>query len=76
MALLSNENTADMHMAYGEATGNTRGVARLYYERFSNRYFPGHRMFPNLYCWLREHGSFNEKMRGFDRPGELSDVLT
>ena len=44
MARLSNEDIADMYMAYGA----TNGAARLYQERFPNPHFPGHCMFANI----------------------------
>ena len=65
----------NMHMAYGAANGNVGGAAMLYQERFPNRYLTGHRMFANLHRWLREHGSFNENMRGFCRPREIRDAV-
>ena len=70
MACLSNKD-----MAYGAVNGNARGAARMYQERFTNRYLPGHRMFANLNCRLREHGSFNENQRSYGRPRELRDVI-
>ena len=59
---------ADIHMAYGATTGNARGAAKLYQERFLNRYLPGHLMYANLHRRLREHRSFNENRRCFVAP--------
>ena len=49
---------AEMHMAYGAVNGNARGAARLYQERFPNRYLPGHRMSANQHRRLREQDRF------------------
>ena len=67
--------SADTHMAYGAANGNARSAARLYQERFRDRYLPGHRMFANLHRRLREHGRFNENRKDLGRPGELRDAV-
>ena len=75
MARLSNEDMADMHMAYRAANGNARGIAMLYQERFPSRYLPGHCMIANLHRQLREHESANENRRCFGRPRELRDAV-
>ena len=62
-------------MAYGAASGNARGEDRLHQERFFDRYLSAHRMFANLHCRLREHRSFNEKMRSFGPPRKLRDAV-
>ena len=36
MARLSNEDIADMHMAYVTTNGNATGAARLYHDHFPN----------------------------------------
>ena len=56
-----------MHLAYGAATGNARQAARLYQERFPNRYIPGHRMFSNLHQRLRDNGRFEINRRDAGR---------
>ena len=70
MARLSNEDMADMHMAYGQRQCESH-CTQVVSGAFSNRYLHGHRMFANLYRRLRELGSFNENRRGFGRPREL-----
>ena len=75
MAHLSNEELADMHLAYGAANGNAREAARLYQERFPNRYLAGHRMFMAIHRRLREHGSFNVNRRAYDRPRPVREVI-
>ena len=67
-AQLSNAELADMHLAYGAANGNARQAARLYQERFPNRYLPGHRMFTSIHRRLRERGSFTGRMTVAGRP--------
>ena len=67
---------ADVHMAYDAANGNARGAARLYQERFRNRYLPGHRMFANLHRRLREHGRFNENRKDLGRPRAINIVIS
>lgn len=57
MATFSNEEYADIIMAYGEAQGVARAAQRLYQERFSDRRLPGRRVFQDTYRHLRETGS-------------------
>ena len=65
MARLSNEDVADMHIAYD----NARGAVMLYQEHFLNQYLPGYHMFANLCHRLRIPGSFNENRKSFTGPG-------
>ena len=58
METYSNEEMADMHMAYGEAQGNSRQAAILYRNRFPNRNVPNIRTFTAIHRRLRETGSF------------------
>ena len=74
-AQLSNAELADMHLAYGAANGNARQAARLYQERFPNRYLPGHRMFTAIHRRLREHGSFTGRMAMAGRPRGVRDII-
>ena len=52
---------------YGTANGNPRQAARLYQERFPNRYIPSHRMFSNLHQRIRDNGSFEMVRRDAGR---------
>lgn len=62
MATFSNEEYADIMMAYGAANGVARAAQRLYQERFPGRRSPGRRVFQDTYRRIRETGSvtFNE----------------
>lgn len=74
-AHLSNEELADMHLAYGAANGNARQAATLYQERFPNRYVAGHRMFASIHRRLCEHGTFSVNRRDVGRPRAVRDVI-
>ena len=74
-AQLSNAELADMHLANGAANVNARQAARLYQERFPNRYLPGHRMFTSIHRRLREHGSFTGRMAVAGRPRGVRDII-
>ena len=72
---LSNEEKADMHMAYGAADGNGREASRLYHERFPNRYLPGRQMFTDIHRRLRENGTLNVGREGRGRPRAVRDGI-
>lgn len=58
MELYSNEEMADMHLVYGEASGNGRAAVRLYRQKYPNRRVPHHELFARLHRRLCEAGSF------------------
>ena len=53
----TNDEMADMHLAYGEARGNSREAARIYADRFPTRRVPDSRTFTAIHRRLRETGS-------------------
>lgn len=57
MATFSNEEYADILMAYGRADGVAREAQRIYQERFPNRRLPSRHTFQNTYRRLRETGN-------------------
>lgn len=59
MATFSNEEYADMLMAYGRANGVARAAQRIYQERFPNRRLPTPHTFQNTYRRIRETGNLN-----------------
>ena len=71
MNLLTNAEMADKHLTYGAANGNARQAARLFQERFPNRYIPGHRMFSNLHQRLRDIGRFEINRRDAGRQSSV-----
>ena len=60
----TNADMADMHMAYGAANGNAREAARIYQQRFPNRYHPDHRVFTRIHTRLCETGSVQVRREG------------
>ncbi|GBP11268.1 hypothetical protein EVAR_92812_1 [Eumeta japonica] len=65
MAAFTNEEYADIMMAYGRADGNAREARRIYEERFPNRRLPSRSTFQNTYRRLRETGHVqNNETRG------------
>ena len=66
---------AEMHFPYGAVNGNARQVAKIYQERFPNRYIPGHRMFSQLHQSLRDNGKFeiNRRDAGRQRRVDLEE---
>ncbi|GBP95899.1 hypothetical protein EVAR_102376_1 [Eumeta japonica] len=57
MAAFTNEEYADIMMAYRRADGNARKGQRIYEERFPNRRLPSRNTFQNTYRRLRETGN-------------------
>ncbi|GBP87245.1 Presequence protease, mitochondrial [Eumeta japonica] len=65
MAAFTNEEYADIIMAYGRADGNAREARRIYEERFPNKRLPSRNIFQNTYQRLRETGNVqNNETRG------------
>lgn len=65
MATFTNEEYADILMAYGKANGVARAAQRIYQERFPNRRLPTRNTFQNTYRRLRETGNLNiNEVRG------------
>jgi len=54
--MYSNEEYADMHLAYGQANQVANIARRLYSERFPNRNLPNSRTFSTADRLLRETG--------------------
>ena len=54
----SNNQLADMHLAYGAANCNASAAALLYHERYPARHRPEHRLFTRIHQRLSETGSF------------------
>ncbi|CAG4958029.1 unnamed protein product [Colias eurytheme] len=59
MANLSNEEYADMMLAYGKADCNSHEAQRIYQERYPNRRLPHYETFSTTYRRLRETGNLN-----------------
>lgn len=59
MANLTNEEYADMLLAYGRADGNAREAQRVYRERYPDRRVPHHDTFSRTYRRLRETGNLH-----------------
>lgn len=59
MATFSNEEYADIVMAYGRANGVARAAQRIYQERYPNRRVPTRQTFQTTYRRLRETGNLN-----------------
>lgn len=57
MPNFSNEEYADMLLAYGSANCNAREARRIYQERYPNRRVPHHETFATTYRRLRETGN-------------------
>lgn len=57
MTSFTNEEYADILMAYGRANSNAREARRVYQERYPNRRVPSHQTFTNTYRRLRETGN-------------------
>lgn len=55
----TNEEYADMIMAYGAARGIGREAQRIYHEMHPNRRLPHHDTFSTTYRRLRETGNLN-----------------
>lgn len=56
MAQFTNEEYADMLLAYGSANSNSHEARRIYQERYPNRRVPSYPTFANTYRRLRETG--------------------
>lgn len=61
MATFTDEEYADIMMAYGKANGNAREAQRIYQERFRNRRLPSRYTFQNTFRRLRETGNMRNK---------------
>lgn len=59
MATYTNEEYADIIMAYGRANGVARTARGIYHEHYPNRRLPSRYTFSNTYRRLRETGNFN-----------------
>lgn len=59
MAAYTNEEYADIMMAYGRADGNAREARRIYQERHPERRLPDRATFSNTYRRIRETGNLN-----------------
>lgn len=59
MPNFSNEEYADMLLAYGSANCNAREARRVYQERYPDRRLPHHETFSATYRRLRETGNLN-----------------
>lgn len=59
MTTFTNEEYADILMAYGNANGVAREAQRIYRERFLNRRLPSRHTFQNTYRRLRETGNLH-----------------
>lgn len=57
----TNEEYADMLLAYGAAQCNAREARRIYQERFPNRRLPDRNTFVSTYRRLRETGNLNAR---------------
>lgn len=54
---LTNEEYADIMMAYGRADGNTREAQRIYSGKYPNRRIPHRNVFATTYRRIRETGN-------------------
>ncbi|GBP67790.1 hypothetical protein EVAR_53786_1 [Eumeta japonica] len=65
MAAFTNEEYADIMMAYGRTDGNAREARRIYEKRFPNRRLLSRSTFQNTYRRLRETSNVqNNETRG------------
>ncbi|GFW72935.1 DUF4817 domain-containing protein [Trichonephila clavipes] len=77
MAEYTNEEKADMILAYGATDCNGRAAQRLYAKRHPVRRTPAHTMFARLHQQLCETGSFQKAARNRDRTArtELNEEI-
>lgn len=61
MPRYTNEEYADIIMAYGAAHSNAREARRIYQERYPNRRLPDRDTFATTYRRLRETGNLNAR---------------
>lgn len=61
MPTFSNEEYADMLLAYGRANCNAREARRIYQERYPDRRIPHHETFSTTYRRLRETGNLHHQ---------------
>lgn len=73
MNRFSNEEMAEMHLAYGEARGNAREAARIYNDRFPGRIVADPRTFTAMHRRLRETGTFAVNRLDAGRPRRRDD---
>ena len=70
---------ADMHLAYGEARGNSREAARIYVDRFPTRRVPDSRTFTAIHRRLRETGSLrpiqHDRGREWMEPERQQEII-
>lgn len=57
--MLSNNEKVDMVLIYGECNKLCREAARVYANRYPERYYPPHNFFLILINKLRTHGTFS-----------------
>lgn len=62
MENFTNQELADMHLAYGATSCNARAAARLYQERYPERQHPGYKKFIAIHRRLSETGMFKTNM--------------
>jgi len=62
MENFTNQELADMHLAYGATSCNARAAARLYQERYPERQHPGYKKFIAIHRRLSEIGMFKTNM--------------
>lgn len=58
----TNQELADMHLAYGATNCNAKAAARLYQERYPARQHPGYKKFIAVHRRLSETGTFKPNM--------------
>lgn len=73
MAAFTNQEYADMLMAYGKADGNGREAKRIYEERFPTRRQPNRHTFETTFRRLRETGNLNRREPGVTRQRNVAD---
>jgi hypothetical protein len=56
IAMANSSKKTDMILIFGECRQNSRNAARLYADRYPERYYPPHNYFARIVKSLREHG--------------------
>jgi len=62
MENFTNQELADMHLAYGRTNCNARAAARLYQERYPERQHPGYKRFIAVHRRFAKTGMFKTNM--------------
>ena len=73
MNQLQNSVLADVQLFYGMANCNFRRAARMYQERYPNRYVPAHQTFAAIHRRLGETGTISVARPDAGRPRAVRD---